>query len=157
MTFAKRLKNLEQALGRVKALTAPPDHPEQERSDEEEADLLGDFLWNLPAYDRPHYDQASVPETVLGNWHLAATEARRQGHTAYHVGLRPWALPVWLRWKKDLLEMRRTHGEWIWDDPPTRLDALSPEDFKLLDVDEKITLLRQANKRQGHWSKAKKH
>jgi hypothetical protein len=159
MRLAQRIKKLEGTLGRWKEPSVKA--PEIERTDEEWADWIGDFLWWPKGADMDHWPgyfasagQASAEhsDNPLAAWRQAARLAWQQGHRDYHVGLRPYALAVWLRWKPDILEHRRTHGEWLWDVPP-RLHTMTREEFARQTLQEKSTLLLRESG-EGHWSKA---
>jgi hypothetical protein len=149
MGFAQRLKKLEINSGRLKQ--SEVNVPEIERTDEEWADWIGDYLWwpkgaNMDKYPR----SAPPPAGPLRAWHEAVERARQEGHRDYHVGLRPDAMEVWLAWKPEMLNHRRTHGEWIWDIPP-RINTMTMEEFEGLSPREKVNLLMEPGK--GHWSK----
>jgi hypothetical protein len=152
--FAQRLKKLESTLGRWPQPVSAA--LEKERTDEEEADALGaGLLWIQDERQADNYQSDSPFDTALRNWHAAAAVARREGHTQYHIGLRAVAMAVWLLFKPDILEDRRTYGYWIWDEPPTRVDTMPPEDFRQLNPELQGRLVREACQRRGHWSKAK--
>jgi hypothetical protein len=157
MGFAQRLKKLENALGRL----PPPLSKElqKERTDEEEADILGaGFLWPQDEQQADYYKSDDSPlGTAMCAWHAAAAAARRQGHTEYHLGLRPFAMAVWLLSKAETLQHRATHGYWIWDEPPTRADTMPRDEYEQLDLGEKIRLEFEALRRRGHWSKDKSY
>jgi hypothetical protein len=138
VNIKQRLEKLEAKLGRV----APTNMPERTLTDEEEADQMGAFLWFAVDSGK------GAPNSILRAWHEAAESARQQGHTEYHVGLRPQAMAYWLHVKPEMLRHRRTHGVWVWDEPP--LD-MTVEEFAQLPVAEKVAVLRQPGR--GHWSK----
>ena len=153
MGLAQRIKKLESTLGLSKRPVA--DDAEIELTDEEWADWMGDFLWwpkgaDLDRWPGYFASTATHCDGPLGAWQEATLSAWREGHTDYHVGLRPYALAVWLQWKPSLLKHGRTHGDWIWDVPP-RINSVSSVDFERLPTEEQCDLLREPGK--GHWSK----
>jgi hypothetical protein len=153
MGLEQRIKKLESSLNRRQQLVA--DETEIERTDEEWADWMGDFLWwpkgadmdRRPGYFASDYGHSAGP---LGAWQDAARLAWQQGHTDYHVGLRPYALAVWLKWKPSMLEHWRTHGRWIWD-VLSRFDGLTKAAYAQLTLEENRQLLWKPS--EGHWSK----
>ena len=136
-----------------------------ERTDEEEADRVGDhhFAGTAADLDR-HADQSPEwreqflcpHDPLLREWYAAVAEARDQGHAAYHVGMRPLAMRLWLDMKSSILEHRRTHGRWVWLDPPTRLETMlemEPDKYRTLPPQEMVNLYMEMNRRRGYWSK----
>jgi hypothetical protein len=159
MRFAQRLEKLEKTIGRLQQ--PDRDAPEKERSDEEEADRMGAFLWGPPGdyMDKyPPRSPTSVPPAgPLRAWHEAAELARQEGHREYHTGLRPYAMAVWLDRKPGILKERRdhrdwvrVHGEWVCDVEPRYLN-LTMAEFEKLSTEEKIAALLDHG--SGHWSK----
>ena len=152
MNMRARLMRLEaDAAGRGGAGDGQTQAPERELSDEEEADSVGQYLW----WSRGPRFLSRSPDTSgrFAEWDRAATETRAEGHTEYRIGLRPLAMTIWLEWKPNILKHRRTHGRWIYTDPPTRLASLPPEQYSQLPPEEMMELLREANQRRGYWSK----
>jgi hypothetical protein len=148
-----RLLLLERA---VSDRAPPPPADEPVFTDEEEADRTGEFLWIGLAigkrYPRPGGRVRSAGGTpALRVWNEAAEAARNAGHRKYHVGLRPFALAVWLGWKPDILAHRRRHGVWVPTGDPVRAEMLTPEEFERLPLAERIDVLREH--RPGYWSK----
>jgi hypothetical protein len=154
MGFAQRLKKLENILAR---LPKPESEVvEKELTDEEEADALG--VRSFQDEDKAEYFQSDSPyHTATRNWYAAVAAARREGHTEYHVGLRPFAMAMWLEMKPGILAHRETHGDWIWDEPPTRGETMPREEFDKLDVREQNRLRLEARQRRGHWSKGPRY
>jgi hypothetical protein len=132
MGLAQRLKRLEKIAERLKQPDV--DVSEKVLSDDEEADNTGKFLWAGGTGGCHSRYPSSNTKTDLHTcdeyceWGKAAEAARAAGHTEYHVGLRPIAMAIWLRWKPGVLEHRRTHGEWIYDEPPTRLETMTSDE-----------------------------
>jgi len=158
MGLAQRLKKLESTIGPWKQPVA--EAPEVERTDEEWADSIGDFLWwpKGADMDYPPRSPDSFPrDGPLRAWYEAAELARQEGHRDYHIGLRPYAMAVWLDWKPEYLQACRkhrdwvrVHGEWIWDTPP-RFNGMTLDEFKQLPPEEMAAVLRDQG--SGHWSK----
>ena len=155
MRFAQRLQKLERIPGWARQPRL--EMPAKERTAEEEADAMGAFLWIQDNRQVVHYRTNSPFDSAMRAWHAAAALAREQGCAEYQVGLRPMAMTVWLLFRPRLVEHRRTHGEWLWDDPPSDAEVISLEGFRALDVSEKVRLLRDSNHRRGHWSKVGRH
>ena len=161
MRLAQRLKMLEKTMGSLKQ--TPSEAPEIELTDEERADKVGEFLWLQKAISKeypPRYP-SSVPPAPPGDpmhaWNEAAELAWQQGHRDYHSGLRSYAMPIWLKWKPDILKAERAHrdwvrvhGEWVWDVAP-RLQGITKEEFRQLPLGEQIAALRDQG--SGHWAK----
>jgi hypothetical protein len=162
MRLAQRLKKLEETVSRLRQIRFEA-APEIERTDEERADMIGGYLWIKVAVSKeypPTYPGSGTyapPDDFLRAWQTAAESAWQQGYRAYHVGLRPYAMAVWLEWKQDILkaerghrEWVRVHGEWVWDVPP-RCHTLGVDDFRLLPLDQQVEVLCDSG--EGHWAK----
>jgi hypothetical protein len=146
MNIKQRLQRLEAKLCRQERT----DVPVIERTDEEEADDFGTTLWLAKDVGKHCWSDSPVG-AALRAWHQAAQLARHEGHTDYHTALRPAAMACWLAIKPKIREHQRSHGQWIWDDPPRRLDTMTMEEFEQLPTEQKVAALRE--QRRGHWSK----
>ena len=140
MNIKQRLKKLEAKLGR----RAPTEPPAPELTDEEEADQMAAHLWMATDWGKDSVDP------INRAWYEAAQAARQQGHTEYHIGLRPEALAFWLKSRPQIQQRRRTVRVWVWDEPPVRRDTMTMEEFKRLPTEEKYNVLRED--RRGHYS-----
>jgi hypothetical protein len=153
------MRNLRSRLGRLERVLGDRGVHEsialaEPLSDDEEADRIGEFLWFgfaiVKRHKRPRPGSPSRSPAQRA-WDEAAEEAWAYGHREYHVGLRPFAVAVWLEMKPDVLKHRQTHGVWISTGDPVRADTLTPEEFSRLPVEERIAVLREH--RPGYWSK----
>ena len=163
MRLAQRLNRLERTLGRLNETVV--EVREVERTDEQWADWMGDFLWWPKGADMDRWPRtssfAAMHDGPLRAWHEAAEMARQEGYRDYHVGLRPAAMAVWLDWKprylnqcRDQRAIARVHGEWVWDVPP-RFNDLTMDEFKQLPATEQVAVL--TDRGLGHWSKDPKY
>jgi hypothetical protein len=154
MRLRHRLVRLERTIrGTVPAPDAAPEEP---RTDEEEADRVGEFLWAGLALDKQYPPRWGTGRALSGTeplraWRDAAEAAWAAGHRQYHTGLRPVALGVWHEWKPSVLKHRQTLGEWISTGAPVRAETITMEEFQALPLDERVAILRQH--RPGYWSK----
>jgi len=164
MRLTQRLKKLEKTIGRSKQ--AQIEVPQRERTEEEEADEIGELLWfqTVMSKNYPPMYASSTPTCFstgpMHAWNEAAELAWQAGHREYQIGLRPFAMAIWLEWKPRILKQRRAdlesvrvNGEWVCDDPP-HIQNMTADEFKLLPTDEKIHVLLNSGK--GHWSNDKK-
>jgi hypothetical protein len=153
------MRNLRTRLGRLERVPGDPGvHesivPAGPLSDDEEADRIGEFLWFGIAIDKRHQRlRPGSPSRSPAQraWDEAAEEAWAAGHREYHVSIRPYAMAVWLEWKSDILKHRQSHGVWIPTGESVQADTLTPEEFDMLPVEERIAVLREH--RPGYWSK----
>jgi hypothetical protein len=149
----RRLAKLERiAAGCVRSVDLG--EPEIECRDDQCADEIGMDFWRKEMEGESQY--LPIDEnfnTAMVAWYQATKAARQQGHTEYHVGLRPYAMPIWLEMKPGILEHHQQFGEWIWDDPPTRGDLMTHKEIMALDSKERTRVIDAMNRRRGHYSK----
>jgi hypothetical protein len=139
-----RLKKLETQLDRQRRILEASRVPELERSDEEWADWVGDFLWWPKGAEMAHWPRFSNSATPtnepLRAWYQAAEQAFQQGHRDYHVGLRPFAMAVWLDWKPEMLREARTRHEFPQQE--FRFANMNLDEFAKLTWEEQVSLLQ---------------
>jgi hypothetical protein len=153
MSLSSRVGSLEREVAARGAGLEDPwaDDDDRERTDEEEADSVGEYLWLCRrAEDASTF---SDPHGYYAAWDAAVAEARARGHAEYHAGLRPFAMPIWLDMKPDILRHRRTHGHWVETGPEPRLFAMSAEEWRGLQYSELLRLYLEAIQRPGYWSR----
>jgi hypothetical protein len=151
-----RIRNRLARLERIFLDEAPvaEEYSETPRSDEEEADRTGEFLWVGFAIDKRYpsrWGRSPSNTAAQRAWDEAAEAAWVAGHREYHVGLRPFAMAVWLELKPEVLKHRQTHAVWIPTGDPVRAETLTMEEFERLPLEERVAVLREH--RPGYWSK----
>jgi hypothetical protein len=152
-----RIRNRLIRLERISCLYEAPEASmdlDPPLSDEEEADRTGEFLWagfDLDKRYPPRWGLLQSPSAAQRAWHEVAEAAWAADIREYHVGLRPFALAVWLELKPFVLQHRQTHGTWISTGKRASADTLTPEEFDRLPLAERVAVLREH--RPGYWSK----
>jgi hypothetical protein len=56
-----------------------------------------------------------------------------------------------------IVEERPDQGHWVWDEPPSRFETMTLEEFGKLDPETMSRVLRGAYQRRGHWEKRRKY
>jgi hypothetical protein len=162
MKLNTRLRRLERLQGAASVRHHDAEEEESLLSDDEEADRMGASLWQKDMIDREYgMLRRNYPSSDYGEakraWDDAMDAALAAGCTEYHAGLRPLAMPIWLLSKPDILEHQRTHGTWVWDEPPRGASLLTLEEFRALPPENQVRQLRDTLSRKGHWTKDPRH
>lgn len=150
MGIRNRLRALERK--RVPGPGTPVDEPEP--TEAEDIRSTGQSYWHLftgrkratnshPPLERHDADR---------RWQAAAEAAWADGVRKYdELRLGAAARALWLKVKDEVWEHRRTHGRFIYTDPPTELATMSLDEFGRLPLARQVQLLR--THRRGYWSK----